>query len=61
MILEHRYLIATNPEINNNLKALTAMQVSTQASEHGRILNKALQIGLSVQQEMRKLQGQRLS
>ena len=61
ILRDNKDLIATNPEINNNLKALTAMQVSTQASEYGRILNEALQIGLSVQQEMRKLQSQRLS
>lgn len=61
ILRDNKDLIATNPEINNNLKALTAMQVSTQASEYGRILNEALQIGISVQQEMRKLQGQRLS
>ena len=61
ILRDNKDLIATNPEINNNLKALTAMQVSTQASEYGRILNEALQIGVSVQQEMRKLQSQRLS
>ncbi len=59
ILRDNKDLIATNPEINNNLKALTAIQVSTQASEYGRILNEALQIGISVQQEMRKLQGQR--
>lgn len=59
ILRDNKDSIATNPEINNNLKALTAIQVSTQASEYGRILNEALQIGISVQQEMRKLQGQR--
>ncbi len=54
--------LAKNPSLfTNNLSALRAMQVSSQASEYGRMLNEALQIGLSVQQEMRKLQGQRSS
>lgn len=47
--------------LDNNLMALTALQVSDQASEHGRLLNEALQIVVDVQQEMRKLQNQRLS
>jgi len=59
---DNKNLIATNSEMfTNNLKALTAIQVSTQASEYGRILNAALQIGIDVQEEMRKLQGQRSS
>jgi hypothetical protein len=59
---DNKDLIATNSEMfTNNLKALTALQVSTQASEYGRILNAALQIGINVQEEMRKLQGQRSS
>jgi hypothetical protein len=36
-----------------------ALQVSQEASEYGQLLNEALQIGVSVQEEMRKLQGQR--
>jgi len=59
---DNKNLIAINPEMFiNNLKALTALQVSTQASEYGRILNEALQIGINVQEEMRKLQSQRSS
>ena len=42
----------------DNLATLTAMQVSEQASEHGRLLNEALQIALDVQQEMKSLQSQ---
>ena len=62
ILRDNKELIATNPELfTNNLSALRAMQVSSQASEYGRMLNEALQIGLSVQEEMRKLQGQRLS
>ena len=48
------------PELfNNNLQALTAIQASNQASEYGQILNEVLQINISIQQEMRKLQGKR--
>jgi len=43
----------------SNIAALTALQVSDQASEHGRLLNEALQIVVDVQEEMRKLQDQR--
>ena len=48
------------PELfNNNLQALTAIQASNQVSEYGQILNEVLQINISIQQEMRKLQGKR--
>ncbi|MFE1746803.1 hypothetical protein [Coleofasciculus sp. H7-2] len=57
---ENQKIIATNPELfATNLQALQALQVSSQASEYGRLLNEALQIGVSVQEEMRKLQNQR--
>ncbi len=60
ILRENKNLIAANPELfTNNLRALEAMQVNTQAGEYGRLLNEALQIGLSVQEEMRKLQHQR--
>ncbi len=62
ILRDNKDAIAKNPSLfTNNLSALRAMQVSSQASEYGRMLNEALQIGLSVQQEMRKLQGQRSS
>lgn len=58
----HRSFIARNPELfANNLTALTALQVSDRASEHGKLLNEALQIAVSAQAEMRKLQDHRLS
>ncbi|MBW4640627.1 MAG: hypothetical protein KME05_20850 [Gloeocapsa sp. UFS-A4-WI-NPMV-4B04] len=48
------------PELfNNHLQALTAIQASNQASEYGQILNEVLQINISIQQEMRRLQGKR--
>ncbi len=40
----------------NNLTALTALQVSEQASEQGRLLDAALQIALQVRSQMRQLQ-----
>ncbi|NJP09355.1 MAG: hypothetical protein HC866_07610 [Leptolyngbyaceae cyanobacterium RU_5_1] len=40
----------------SNVAALSAMQVSDRASEHGRLLNEALQIAVSTQEEMQHLQ-----
>ena len=34
------------------------MQVTEQATEHGRLLNQALEIALDVQYEMKRLQSQ---
>ena len=51
----NKNLTATDVDITNKLESI-AIQ-STQASEYGRMLNEALQIGSSVQ-EMRKLQRQ---
>ena len=34
------------------------MQVTEEATEHGRLLNEALQISLDVQREMKNLQSQ---
>lgn len=45
----------------SNLTALTALQINDQASEQGRLLSEALQIVVEVQEEMKKLQGQRWS
>jgi hypothetical protein len=58
ILRENKNFIINNTDLfANNLPTLTAMQVSEQASEHGRLLNEALQIALDVQHEMRKLQG----
>lgn len=52
--------LIVDPELfNNNLQVLTAMQASNQASEYGQVLNEVLQINISIQEEMRKLQGKR--
>ncbi|MGB3513202.1 MAG: hypothetical protein WBA93_29110 [Microcoleaceae cyanobacterium] len=42
--------------IENNLAALMNFDVKNQASEYGKLLNEALDIGMSVQKEVRKLQ-----
>lgn len=49
-----RYELFAN--IESNLATLLAMDVSDQATEYGRLLNEALEIGLSVHKEVRKLQ-----
>ncbi|MFB2938086.1 hypothetical protein ACE1B6_22795 [Aerosakkonemataceae cyanobacterium BLCC-F154] len=60
IIRENQEFINLNPDLfANNLKALTALQVDEQASEYGRILNEALQIGMSIQHEMKHLKGDR--
>jgi hypothetical protein len=60
ILRENESFIKLNSQLfESNLTALTALQVSDQASEHGRLLNEALQIVVDVQEEMRKLQKQR--
>jgi hypothetical protein len=60
ILRENRNFILSNSELfANNLATLTAMQVTEQATEHGRLLNEALQIALDVQHEMKRLQSQR--
>lgn len=62
IIRENQEFINLNPELfANNLKALTALQVDEQASEYGRILNEALEIGMSIQDEMKHLKGDRFN
>ncbi len=59
ILRENNNFIVNNSELlANNLATLTQMQVSEQASEHGRLLNEALEIALDVQQEMKRLQSQ---
>ncbi|MFN6562135.1 MAG: hypothetical protein RMY28_020405 [Nostoc sp. ChiSLP01] len=59
ILRENKNFILSNTELfANNLATLTAMQVHEQATEHGRLLNEALQIALDVQHEMKKLQSQ---
>lgn len=42
--------------IENNLTALMDFDVKNQATEYGKLLNEALEIGMTVQREVRKLQ-----
>lgn len=57
---ENKSFIQLNSQLfESNLMTLTALQVNDQASEHGQLLNEALQIVVNVQDEMRKLQNQR--
>ncbi|MCX7595247.1 MAG: hypothetical protein N2235_16100 [Fischerella sp.] len=59
ILRENKNFIISNTELfANNLAALTAMQITEKASEHGKLLNEALQIALDVQHEMGKLQNQ---
>ena len=48
-----RYELFLNLE--NNLSALMALDVTNQATEYGQLLNEALEIGMTVHQEVRKL------
>ncbi|MEH1854593.1 MAG: hypothetical protein V7L11_23650 [Nostoc sp.] len=60
ILRENKNFILSNTELFvNNLATLTAMQVTEQATEHGRLLNEALQIALDVQHEMKRLETQR--
>ena len=59
ILRENKKFIVNNSELlADNLATLTQMQVTEQASEHGRLLNEALEIALDVQQEMKRLQSQ---
>ncbi len=60
ILRKNENFIKVNAELfESNLMALTALQANDKASEHGRLLNEALQIVVDVQEEMRKLQDQR--
>lgn len=61
ILRENEHFIKLNPELfANNLNALAALQVGEQASEYGRLLNEAFQIGMSIQDEMKIWQNRRL-
>jgi hypothetical protein len=55
--IDRRYELFAN--IETNLAALMAVDVSDRATEYGRLLNEALEIGMSVHKEVRKLQNGR--
>ncbi|MBW4576114.1 MAG: hypothetical protein KME08_12610 [Aphanothece sp. CMT-3BRIN-NPC111] len=52
-LLARRYDLLAN--IENNLVTLRTMEVNNQAQEYGQLLNEALQIGMSVHKEVKKL------
>jgi hypothetical protein len=59
ILRENKSFIITNADLfTNNLATLASMQVTEEATEHGRLLNEALQISLDVQREMKNLQSQ---
>ncbi|MBE9007603.1 hypothetical protein IQ259_21695 [Fortiea sp. LEGE XX443] len=59
ILRENKNFIIGNAELFvNNLATLATMQVTEKATEHGKLLNEALQIALDVQYEMKKLQSQ---
>lgn len=57
ILRDNKDFIANNAALfDNNIAALTSLQVHDQATEHGRILNQALQIAINTQDELRRLQ-----
>ncbi len=60
ILRQHKSFIARRHElftnIENNLLTLRTLEVNSQANEYGRLLNEALQIGMSVYQEVKRLQ-----
>lgn len=62
ILRENKPFINRNPELfANNLESLAALQVSDRATEHGRILNEAMQIAVGVRDEMKRLKDTRNS
>ncbi len=63
--LQTERILRENPQFrpeqfNIDLSGLRSLQATEKATEYGRFLNEALQIGVSVQTEMRKLENKRL-
>ncbi len=59
ILRENKSFIITNSDLfTNNLATLASMQITEEATEHGKLLNEALQISLDVQREMKNLQSQ---
>lgn len=60
ILRENKSFLVGNPELlATNLRTLQTIQVNDQASEYGRLLNEALQIAASVQEEMGKFKNKR--
>jgi hypothetical protein len=59
ILRDNQKFITTNPELlTNHLTTLQALQITHQGTEYGQFLQQAIQIGIGVQAEMRKLQNQ---
>lgn len=59
ILRENKQFIINNTELFvSDLATLTAIDFTEEATEHGRLLNEALQIALDVQHEMKNLQSQ---
>lgn len=60
ILRKHKRFIARRHELFNNIEtnlaALQNLQVNNQADEYGQLLNEALEIGMSVHQEIRKFE-----
>lgn len=64
-VLQTERILRENPQFrpeqfNVDLSGLRSLQATEKATEYGRFLDEALQIGVSVQTEMRKLENKRL-
>lgn len=64
-VLQTERILRENPQFspeqfNIDLSGLRSLQATEKATEYGRFLDEALQIGVSVQTEMRKLENKRL-
>jgi hypothetical protein len=56
ILRENAKFMQTNPQLfASNLTALTALQLTDRATEHGRLLNEALQIAIDVQHQVKNL------
>jgi hypothetical protein len=59
VLRENKKFILKNTELfDRNLPALSTIQMDERATEHGKLLNEALQIAMNVQLEMQRLQSQ---
>ncbi|MGP1387151.1 MAG: hypothetical protein ACTS2F_26570 [Thainema sp.] len=54
----HRFIARNTDLFSHNLTSLSVLQVSDEVNAQGRILNEALEVAVSVQNEMRSLQQQ---
>ena len=58
ILRKNKAFISRNSELlATNLTALQALQVSSEASEYGKLLDEALQVAVDVQEEIKKLEG----